>query len=150
MLWIVKGWNSREKKFAGFAEQKIRTFRPLCDVFGRQHHLLCFFPSHALRGYVCNGRVFPLAFPAAGLSEMGFLPGAATPAAGDAKATATASLAASLERLVSMLESGLRCCSRVSAGGGAVPDPAAAAGLADALARLKGMHRRSHTKFLRH
>ena len=69
---------------------------------------------------------------------MGFPPGAAAPAAGDAEATATASLDVSLERLVSMLESGLRWCSRVAAGED-VPDPAAAAGLADASGRLKGM-----------
>jgi len=63
-------------------------------------------------------------------------PRAAAPAAGGgAEAAATASLDASLERLVSMLESGSRWCSRVAAGE-AAPDPAAAAGLADALAAL--------------
>ena len=56
------------------------------------------------------------------------------PPSGEEAAT-TASLDASLERLVSMLESGSRWCSRVAAGE-AAPDPAAAAGLADALAAL--------------
>ena len=68
---------------------------------------------------------------------MGFPPRAAAPAAGDAEAAATASLDASPELPESMLESGLRWCSRVAAGED-VPDPAAAADLVDALARLKG------------
>jgi hypothetical protein len=72
----------------------------------------------------------------------------AAPAAGDAEAAATASLDGSPERMVSMLESGLRWCSRVAAGED-VPDQAAAADLVDALDPLKGMHRRSHTNFLR-
>ncbi len=71
------------------------------------------------------------------------LPAAATPGA-----AAKASLDATLERMVSILESSLRWCSRVAAGED-VPDPAAAAGLADASGRLKGMHRRSRTKFIR-
>ena len=79
---------------------------------------------------------------------MGLPPGAAAPAAGDAEAAATASLDGSPERMVSMLESGLLWCSRVDAGED-VPDPAAAAGLVDALALLKGIHRRSHPKLLR-
>lgn len=55
--------------------------------------------------------------------------------AATAEAEAAASLDSSLERLVSMLESGARWCSRVAAGE-APPDAAAAAGLADALAAL--------------